>query len=443
MAGPDTIFAPATPPGRSAIAVLRVSGPSAAEVCRKLTRRPPPAPRMATLRTIRDPTSAGVTDRAMVLWFEGPRSATGEDVLELHLHGGPAVLRVHLEMLSALPDLRPAEPGEFSRRAVRNGRLDLLQAEAVADLIDARTGAQVGQAGRQLTGGLGDLYEAWRRTLLSGMARIEAEIDFAPEEEVPEGGLEPVREAMAELARAIEGHLADGGRGETLRDGLTIAVIGPPNVGKSTLVNRLAAREVAIVHESPGTTRDVLEVALDIGGLPVTLLDTAGLRDARDPVEAEGIRRARRRAEAADIRALVLDGSAPAPAVVEPSDLVIRNKLDLGDGQAAPDQGARRCPTVGVSCLTGHGLDELERLLGDIAADRMTVEGGVYLTRARHRSALGETAGALRRFVDGPGDLALAAEDLRVAADRMARLTGRILSEEVLDDIFSNFCIGK
>jgi tRNA modification GTPase len=282
--GSETIFAPATAPGRAALALVRISGAAAAEVCRRLTGRPPPAPRRAGLRRMRDPQTGDPIDEALVLWFPAPASFTGEDVLELQVHGGRAVMAALLEALLGIPGLRPAEPGEFTRRAFFHGRLDLTAVEGLADLIDAETRAQARQALRQLEGALGRLYEGWRNTLLQALGRIEAEIDFAPEEDVPEDLLDVVRTDIDRLSAEIAAHLVDGHRGERLRAGLTIAVVGPPNAGKSSLVNRLARRDVAIVTPLPGTTRDVLEVHLDLAGYPVTLLDTAGLRAAADMI---------------------------------------------------------------------------------------------------------------------------------------------------------------
>ena len=270
-------------------------------------------------------------DEGLVLWFPAPASFTGEDVLELHVHGGRAVISGILEALSDLPDLRPAEPGEFTRRAFLNGRLDLTAVEGLADLIDAETRAQARQALQQLDGALGRLYQSWRQILLGALARLEAEIDFAPEEDVPEDLLARVRPDVERLSAEMATHLADGHRGERLRAGLTVAVVGPPNAGKSSLVNRLARRDVAIVTPLPGTTRDVLEVHLDLAGYPVTLLDTAGLREAADVIEAEGVRRARDRAERADLRLIMFDGATWPDA--GPGDLGPGGRRRGGDGQ--------------------------------------------------------------------------------------------------------------
>jgi tRNA modification GTPase len=445
----DTIFALATAPGRSAIAIIRLSGPGCSGACQALTGAAPPTPRRAALRHLRDASTGEVLDRGLILWFPREGSATGEDVLELQVHGGRAVAGGLLEVLAGLPGLRPAEPGEFSRRAFMNGRMDLTAAEGLADLIEAETRAQVRQALRQLDGELGRLYEGWREVLLSALARLEAEIDFAAEEEVPDDLLREVRPEIERLSAEIAAHLADERRGERLREGLTVAVIGGPNAGKSSLVNRLARRDVAIVTATPGTTRDVLEVPLDLAGLPVTVLDTAGLREAAEAVEAEGVRRARARAEGADLRLALFDGALwPAldpetVGLIDKATLIVVNKSDLGRVPAEPSVAGRAAQKL--SCRTSEGFDALLDALRAEAAQRLTPHGGVALTRGRHRAAVRETAEALVRFCRTPDDaeLALRAEDLRLAARSLGRITGRVAVDDLLDRIFSEFCIGK
>ncbi|HFD16516.1 MAG TPA: tRNA uridine-5-carboxymethylaminomethyl(34) synthesis GTPase MnmE [Rhodospirillales bacterium] len=438
----ETIFAPATAPGRAAIGILRISGPEAATVCRRLSGAAPPPPRRASLRLLRDPESGEPLDRALLLWFAAPASYTGEDLLEIQHHGGPAVLAALLDALAALPGLRPAEPGEFSRRAFLNGRLDLTAAEGIADLVEARTRAQARAALAQAEGALARACAGWREAILEASALIEAEIDFGAEEgDVPEdlwqrigGLLAPVREAMRrEAVRAV--------CGERLRAGVTVAVVGPPNVGKSSLVNLLARREVAIVTPLAGTTRDVLEVDLELDGLPVTLLDTAGLREAADVIEAEGIRRARARAEAADLRLFVVDPDTvdEAAAAVAPC-LLVFNKADLAPPPALPE------PSVAISCRDGRGIDRLLAWLGEEARALVGGAGEALFNRARHRAALTEAAEALERaeraLAEG-AELALPAEDLRLARRALGRITGEVGVEEVLDRIFARFCIGK
>jgi tRNA modification GTPase len=449
-APPETIFAPATAPGRAALAVIRLSGPACGSVCRRLTGRPPPPPRQAALRSLADPETGEVLDRGLVLWFPAPASFTGEDVLELQVDGGRAVSGALLGALTDLPGLRPAEPGEFTRRAFLNGRLDLTAAEGLADLVDAETRAQARQALRQLEGELGRLHDRWREQLLEALARLEAEIDFAPEEEdVPAGLLASVRPRIHDLSAEMAAHLADDRRGERLRDGLTIAVLGPPNAGKSSLVNRLARRDVAIVTPQPGTTRDVLEVHLDLGGYPVTVLDTAGLREAGDLIEAEGVRRARERAERADLRLLLFDGASwpdldrTTLALLDQDALSVVNKSDLGRLPATLSICDR--PALALSCRTGEGFERLLDALSCAAGERMSAGHAPLLTRARHRAALSEASAALARFRGAPSgtELALLAEDLRLATRALGRITGRVGVDDVLDRIFAEFCIGK
>ena len=445
----ETIFAPATAPGRAALAIVRMSGPAASHVCRRLTGRAPPSPRRAGLRRLRDPKSGEAIDDGLVLWFPGPGSFTGEDVLELHVHGGRAVLGALLEALSGVAGLRPAEPGEFTRRAFLNGRLDLTAVEGLADLINAETRAQARQALRQLDGALGRLYERWRQTLLHALARIEAEIDFAPEEEVPEDLLAVVRPDVCRLSAEIATHLAEGHRGERLRAGLTVAVVGPPNAGKSSLVNQLARRDVAIVTALPGTTRDVLEVHLDLAGYPVTLLDTAGLREAADVLEAEGVRRAREHALRADLRLVMFDAAAwphldsEALAMVDAAAVPVLNKCDLKRVAEAVEVLGRA--VLPVSCLTGEGIPLLLDRLTEHAARLLATGDEPLLTRARHRAALQDAATWLSRFATAPAgtELALLAEDLRLGTRALGRITGKVAVEEVLSQIFSEFCIGK
>jgi tRNA modification GTPase len=388
---------------------------------------------------VRDPATGEVLDEALLLWFPGPRSETGEDLLEIQHHGGHAVLVLLLEVLGGIEGYRLAAPGEFTRRAFLNGKLDLTAAEGLADLVDATTRAQARQALRQLEGTLGRLYDGWRERLLGALALVEAEIDFAAEEEVPEATLARVRPDLAALAREMEAHLADGRCGERLRAGVTIAVTGAPNVGKSSLVNLLARRDVAIVTPIPGTTRDVLEVQLDLDGLPVTLLDTAGLRETQDPVEAEGVARARRRSEAADLRLRMFDAADPPP-VSDGADLLVANKIDLLPGRPLPPD------VIGISCSSGAGIADLLEALTSRVRASMTVGDAPLLTRARHREAVEEACRALARFlvgVEAQGELALLAEDLRLAARAVGRITGAIGVEDVLDRIFATFCIGK
>ena len=438
--GRATIFAPATGPGRSAVAVVRVSGAASSEVALRLCGRLP-EPRLATLATLGDPETGVAIDQALLLFFPGPRSFTGEDVLEIHHHGGIAVSRLLADTLAAMPGLRPATAGEFTKRAFLHGKLDLTQAEGLADLIEASTAAQARAALRQMAGAQGQVYAAWREEVLRALALLEAEIDFAAEEEVPEDLWHVLESQLAATAVAIRRHLGDDKKGERLRAGLAIAVIGAPNVGKSSLVNALARRDVAIVTSIPGTTRDVIEVALDLDGLPVTLLDTAGLRVSDDPIESEGIARARSRARSADLRLRIVDD--PRDLIVaEPEErptLTVLNKADLW-----PDTPIfEGCLTI--SARTGEGLEKLIAALVRDARALLPDEDAVLVTRSRHRTALGDAEAALTRAVvlGGDADLGLLAEEIRLAARAIGRVTGAFGVEDVLDRVFATFCIGK
>ncbi len=432
----DTVLAPATAPGRAAIGILRVSGPQSAALCLAVTGRPPPPPRRASLRRLRDPRTGDAIDEGLVVWFPAPGSYTGEDMLELQHHGSPAVARTLIEACLSLPWIRPALPGELTRRAFLAGRMDLTQAEAIADLVEATTRAQARQAMRQLDGELGRLCERWRGRLLDGLAQAEAEIDFGADGDgVPSGLIDGLRELAASVASEIGHVLATARCGERLREGFVVAVIGEPNVGKSSLVNAIARRDVAIVTPMPGTTRDVIEVAIDLDGLPVTLLDTAGLRETSDPVEAEGVARARRRAAEADLRLMIVDRDDAAGVMADADTVVVRSKVDL-----APSSGSN----LAVSSVTGEGLDRLlEMIAGRLR--RAGAEGAAVVTRERHRLALAEAVETLRHFLDGMGHIEpdLLAEDVRLAAAAVGKVTGRVGIEEILDRIFSRFCIGK
>jgi tRNA modification GTPase len=451
----STIFALSSGRPPAAIAVVRVSGPRAGVALEKLIGRLPEA-RKAALARVRDPRSNEIIDEALALWFPAPRSETGEDVAELQLHGGQAVIAGVLDALATVEGCRPAEAGEFTRRAFENGRLDLTAVEGLADLIAAETPAQRRLAFRQLKGLIGDRAEAWRRRLIEALALVEARIDFSDEADVPEDLLSPALYAAQQLRDEIGGVLADGRRGERLRDGLVVAIAGPPNAGKSTLLNRLARREAAIVSPYAGTTRDVIEVHLDLNGYPVTLLDTAGIRDSDEPVEQEGVRRARERAAAADLVLWVIDGSAGGLAIDEhPKNLanaviwLVRNKIDqaaasslLGGGKQDNNEHEF---ILSISALTGVGMEALTVALSAYAKTYFASTESAVITRARHRRALEETVAALDRAVtrDHLNGEELIAEELRAAATTLGRLTGRVDVEDILDVIFRDFCIGK
>ena len=450
-----TIFALSSGRPPAAVAVVRVCGPQARVALEKLIGRVPP-PREASLARLRDPTSGEVIDEGLALWFPAPRSETGEDMAELQLHGGHAVIAAVLEALGGIEGFRLAEPGEFTRRAFENGRLDLTAVEGLADLIAAETAAQRRQAYRQLKGLIGDRAEAWRRQLIEALALVEARIDFSDEADVPEDLVGPALYAAQQLRGGIAAKLADGGRGERLRDGLVVAIAGPPNAGKSTLLNRLARREAAIVSPYPGTTRDIIEVHLDLDGYPITLLDTAGIRDSDDPVEQEGVRRACERAAAADLVLWVIDASAAGAAAEDSaisqfkSDIwVLENKVDLRVDKLCTSNESRSAINarmrLSVSAATGVGMDVLMAGLSIYARDYFAPAETALVTRARHRQALEETVAALDRAVaqGNSGREELIAEELRSAATILGRLTGRVDVEDILDVIFRDFCIGK
>ena len=435
-----TIFALSSGRLPAAIAVVRVSGPHASAALTALGGKLP-EPRKAVFRRLRRPETNAILDEALVLWFPGPNTETGEDMAELHLHGGSAVVAAIQAELSRLPGFRPAEAGEFTRRAFQNGKLDLTAVEGLADLVFAETEAQRAQAMRQLSGALGSRAETWRQRLIGALALVEARIDFSDEADVPEGLISPARHAARELLEEIEKTLRDEHRGERLREGLIVAIAGPPNAGKSSLLNRLARREAAIVSPHAGTTRDVIEVHLDLGGYPVTLLDTAGIRDSDDPVEQEGVRRAQARADAADLVLWVVDASedtkiAPTGKNESKPKWIVRNKIDL-----AP-HGAGAGQAHDISAKTGDGVDRLVSDLVGFAGNAFGMGESSIVTRERHRVALQQTVDALRRALTVDQD-ELLAEELRLAARALGGLTGRVDVEDVLDVIFRDFCIGK
>lgn len=445
--GGATIYALASGPGRAGIAILRLSGPNAGEALARLVGRVT-TPRRASVRAIRDPASGEILDRGLVLWFPKPASYTGEDLAEIHVHGGRASVAAVLGALAGLGptlDLRMAEPGEFTRRAFEAGKLDLTAAEGLADLVAAETETQRRQAFRQMEGALGELYQGWRAAIVRASALMESEIDFS-DQDLPEGVGGAARREIAELLTAVRRHLDDANRGERVREGIHIAIVGPPNVGKSTLLNALARREAAIVSEIPGTTRDVIEVPLDVGGFRVVLADTAGLRESKDPIEREGVRRALARGQDSELAILVLDPEtagdadkiAGNPLASITQRIVIINKSDLPTAQAVAFPGLK------VSAKTGAGLSELLQAIRSRIESRFggAEELGPALTRARHRELLETCAGNLARALEAKAQ-ELAAEDLRLAARSLGAITGGVDVENILDAIFRDFCIGK
>lgn len=457
MQAADTIFALATPAGRSGVAVVRLSGGRALAVVRALTDREVFEPRQAYLCKLydRNPGGRNLIDQALVLYFKAPFSFTGEDVVEIHPHGSPAVLRALFDVFATFDGLRMAEPGEFTRRAFEHGKMDLTEAEAVADLIHAETQMQRMQALAQMNGVLSTLYEGWSDRLKRALAHLEADLEF-PDEELPDGILPQLLPEMQALGQEIAVHLDDNNRGERLRDGIHIAVIGAPNAGKSSLVNALAQRDVAIVSSVAGTTRDVIEVHLDVGGYPVVLADTAGLRPEQltgstadhDVIESEGIKRALKRAQAADLKMIVFDGTqeeadAQALALCDAQTLVVVNKSDESIRLVLPEflQGS----AVTLSVKTGQGFDALLAAMVEHLQALIGQREAPSLTRERHRRSLETVQSHLQAVINGAHRALpeLAAEDLRLAVRALGRITGRVDVEDLLDVIFRDFCIGK
>ncbi|MEJ2226628.1 MAG: tRNA uridine-5-carboxymethylaminomethyl(34) synthesis GTPase MnmE [Alphaproteobacteria bacterium] len=471
-----TIYALSSGLGKAGVAVIRISGPQTANALRQLVGKLPP-PRVASLKTLRHPFNGEVLDRGLVLWFPAPHSFTGEDMAELQVHGGRAVVECVLAALGGLDGLCLAQPGEFTRRAFENGKLDLTSAEGVADLIDAETAVQRRQAIHQSSGALQTLYEDWRGELISALAHVEAALDFSDEDDVPDTVDTAARPIAKALHSQISAHLADGRRGEIIRDGVRVVIAGPPNAGKSSLMNALAQRDVAIVSAQAGTTRDVIEVRLDLGGVPVILMDTAGLREEAGEIEGEGIRRALQCAEDADLvlwlneaqhfqNGFLCDGTDDLPCEMQGVSRIIRvaSKLDLisnaersnfsvshnaavsGEGTiaASPKFSVTSSTLLPLSVHTGDGMDTLLLCLSNEAAFMVGSGESAVITRARHRQELQTCVTALEHFLLGTSvELELRAEDLRQAATALGRITGRVDVEDVLDKIFGDFCIGK
>jgi tRNA modification GTPase len=446
-AHPDTIFALSSGRGRSGVAIIRLSG-SGARTALEAISGPAPDVRQASLRKLIDPTSSELLDEAVVLRFDAPASFTGEDVVELHVHGGSAVIEGVLSALADLEGLRNAEAGEFSRRAFDNDKLDLTEVEGLADLIDAETQAQRRQALRQSGGDLRTLCEDWREQIIHASSLVEAALDFSDEADVPDLVERQAKSVVEEMVEALNAHLENAIKGERLRDGYQVVLAGAPNSGKSSLLNALSKRDVAIVSDQPGTTRDVIEMHLDLDGYPVTLIDTAGLRESSGEIELEGMRRTRAAAKTADLVLWMVDATAPqweAPADLgalgNEGDgvLTLVNKIDSGN----PDQ-VLSTDVLSISVKTGEGLGELITKLSTMASEGMDADEPIVVTRQRQRRELETCCKALKAFLENDvSQLELRAEDLRVAGRALSRLSGRVDVEDVLDRIFGDFCIGK
>jgi tRNA modification GTPase len=488
----DTIFALASGAGRAAIAVMRISGPGCSDALKVIAPGAEFPDRRAVLRTLRHPQSREPLDRALITRFQAPRSFTGEEMAEISVTGGRAVTSAIVRALALVPGLRPAEPGEFAWRAFMNGKIDLSEVEGLADLVEAETEAQRQQAQRIAGGALSRECEAIRRSLLEAMAAVETQIDFTDVEDASDFTLESVRSAADAALERIDRALATADSAQRLREGFTVVIAGPPNVGKSTLMNALAGRDVAITSPIPGTTRDLIEVFLDLRGYPVILVDTAGIRDAQDPIEQEGVARARRRAESADLTLWLDDGGdSLAPSVASPI-LLVRTKIDLsGQSTLAENQQMplapppplrgrdgvggradhadktrngerRRDPPPGLhkgggestrvvgsanlalSAKTGAGIDRLLDAIADLAEERMSSHEPALLALERHRRAFQDARQALATALSPEAaEPELIAEDLRRAALAMDRIVGRIGVEDVLGEIFARLCVGK
>lgn len=428
----NTIFALATPRGKSGVAVIRISGPGVRKVADNICAGVAPS-HQARLRQITGQDGA-LLDQALTLFFQAPNSFTGEDVLELQLHGSTATVNAVLAELGGMPGLRMADAGEFTRRALENGRLDLAQIEGLADLLEAETEAQRKQALRVFSGALGVRADEWRSKAIRAAALLEATIDFA-DEDVPEDVTDEVRALIDSTSVELQAESKGSHIAERIRDGFEVAIVGAPNVGKSTLLNALAGRDAAITSEVAGTTRDVIEVRMDLHGLPVTFLDTAGLRETSDHVESIGIKRALQRAEAAELRIFLLEkAEKPENLVVRADDIIVQAKADLGAGNG-----------LGVSGLTGLGLDALIARITEVLEKRAA--GSQTAIRARHRQAIDKALVALvqaRIEVEaGPDRSEFAAEELRTAIRALDSLIGRVDVEDLLDEIFASFCLGK
>ena len=442
MSTTDTIFALATPLAKSGVAIIRISGNQALPALQRLTGRTNWQPNLATyvaFSRIKNHEPRTTIDSGLALFFAAPKSFTGEDTAELHLHGSIAVIRETLTVLSEMPGLRPAERGEFTRRAFLNGKMDLLEAEGLADLIDAETTLQKSQSLRQMAGGMSRYYEGLRTRILASLAHLEAYIDF-PDEDIPETVLGNLKGDVKAIEATIGAVLADGKRGERLREGFSIIILGAPNAGKSSLLNTLAGRDAAIVSHRAGTTRDMIEVHMDIGGFPVVLVDTAGLRETTDDIEEEGVKRAMDRAATSDLTLIVFDASQPmdeaSRGLINDNSLIIINKIDLSSASINRVEG------LAISTKTGQGIDNLLTAIEQKISVSFGHTDAPLITRNRHRALLSQALSQLQSIA-WQEPLEISCEKLRQAASAIGKITGKITADEILGVIFSEFCIGK
>ncbi len=431
-----TIFAPITSSIRAGISVIRISGSQTTNCLKKLGFKGEAQHQKISFQKIRDPQTAEIIDEVLVSFFKSPKSFTGEDVAEISIHASPFIAKKIFEILSNLEDVRFAEAGEFSKRAFLNGKLDLVQAEAIPDLIAAETAAQHKQALRQLEGKLGEIYEDWRFRLIENSAMLEAAIDF-PDEDLPKNITDRVEAEVKKLATEITSHLNDKKIGQKIKDGLSLAIIGAPNVGKSSLINFLAQSEVAIVSEIAGTTRDVVEVHLSIAGVAVKISDTAGLRETEDKIEAEGIRRALKKASEADLKIFLVDAGNPIlrSDLIDENTILVENKIDLLTK-------SKNSNSIQISLTNNTNTSALLKKLEEKILELIPSQSSPLITQERYRIALQNAVSNLENF-NLQKNIELAAEDLRMTAREIGKITGKVDIENILDVIFSRFCIGK
>ncbi len=450
----DTIFALATTQGKSGVAILRISGSKAGDILFTLGIATTPEPRLAKLCTLRSPYNGEIIDRCLVIFFPAPASFTGEDVVELHIHGSRAIIRELISVLGKIDGLRIAEAGEFSRRAFLNQKMNLTELEGLADLIDSETSMQKRQAMRQITGELHNLYEQWRKDILSVLAQVEAYIDF-PDEDLPDNLNKEFNKKISALVSSLDEHLNDRS-GIIIRDGFHAVILGAPNVGKSSLLNALAKRDVAIVSDIAGTTRDIIEVHLDLDGHALTITDTAGIRESKESIEEEGIRRALKRAEVADLKIVMFDATSSSLdkkslKLVDKNTIVALNKTDLKKPSAEhrtpnTEHFKNALCVIPLSIKKKTGLDSLLNEISAFLSEKFSPSSSPVFTRERHRISLQKSKELLDQFLVGRKKkiaIELSAEELRMAAREIGKITGRIDVEEILGEIFSSFCIGK
>ena len=442
-----TIFALSTGPGISGVAIIRISGPEAANVLKSLTGKETPKPRMATLRKINNINTSELIDEGLILWFPGPESYTGEDMAEIHVHGGKSVILALQKEISKIKNCRLAEPGEFTKMAFQNGKINLLKAESVADLISAETEIQRLQALKIMRGKSSDKFNELREKLLKLLSFVEAKIDF-PEEDLPEENLKKIKQDSLDVLNEINKILNDQKVGEIIREGFKIAIVGPTNAGKSSLLNNLSNREVAIVSETAGTTRDVVEVHLNIDGYPVVISDTAGIRDSKDEIEKKGIKLSLKKAENADLKLVVVDAksidlSGFLNDLLKSDAVLVVNKSDLLKEKLEPK--ILKLNHVLISLKENLNIDILISKIKDHLKNKIISEEDILITRERHRQHLIQCANHLKNFLDknDKKDFDKAAEDLRLATRHLGMIVGKVDVEEILGSIFNDFCIGK